>query len=67
MIIDYNSKYLKILLNINYYLYGLFFLFNIVKIFREVKNTQIDIKKHKMHFNYIQKKANDYFIQTQTF
>jgi hypothetical protein len=57
-----NSKYLKNILNLNYYIYGILYLINFFKIHREVKNLKVDITKHKMHFNFIQKRANDYLV-----
>ena len=59
------SRYLKIILNLNYYIYGLFFLGNIFKINREVKNIQVDIKKHKMYYDLIQITAKDFLKSTQ--
>ena len=48
-----NNKYLRRILNLNYYSYGIKILFNIVSIIGRYEKVSIDIGLHQKHMNYI--------------
>lgn len=48
-----HNKYLRRILNLNYYSYGIKILFNSVSILRKYRKVDMDIDLHQKHMNYI--------------
>lgn len=55
-----SNKYLKKLLNINIYIYGLKILFNYYSINKKFKSIEINYDKYQEHYNYLRTKAISY-------